>query len=391
MGSIGTLALSILIFISGWHILRRLPLSTAMREWFYIFLSMGAISLYTKENSLKVFAIYAIALIINFFALKYTPRYGWLSAWVKFLPIGYLVAYKIVVPYNGFALLGVSYLCLRLLRFNVDYKNEIFGQPPLSRYLGFCFFYPSFIVGPINKFSEFDSQSKLDLDVIYTSLFRIVVGLGKYFVLGLIISRLNFTNLWSDGRLHGGFDFLVSSIAYFLYLYCNFSGFVDIMLGTARLCGVVLPENFDNPFSSRNIKEFWNRWHMTLSVLARDMIFTPLSKFLVRIFGPSHLNWSIAISILCTFLLVGIWHGNGLNFVLFGAWHGVGLALNHGYTVVLKKRLGKKLRDYEKNRWITSVAIFSNFIFVSLSMFFFENNWSEMKVILNNLARFYAL
>lgn len=391
MVSIGTLVLSILIFISGWHIVRRLPLSVTVREWLYIILSMGVISIYTKENSLKLLVIYIVALVFNFFALKYTPRYGWFTAAVRILPIVYLITYKVMVPYNGIALLGVSYLCLRLLRFNVDYKNEIFGRPTLSCYLGFCFFYPSFIVGPINKFSEFDDHSKLDRNVVYAALFRIVVGLGKYFVLGLIVSRLDFTNLWSDGRLHGVFDFLISSIAYLLFLYCNFSGFVDIMLGTARLCGVVLPENFASPFSSRNIKEFWNRWHITLSVLARDMVFTPLSKFLVRVFGPSSLNWSIAISILCTFLLVGVWHGNGLNFVLFGAWHGLGLALNHGYTVVLKKRLGKKLRDYEKNPWITSLAVASNFIFVSLGMFFFENNWSQIKAILNNLVRFYAL
>ncbi len=391
MVTIGNLILSISAFVIGWRLLGYFRVQKSTDDWLKIILSLGVLSLYTKEQSVLLFTVYVIGLSVNFLALKLTPRFGFLSTCVKFLPLLYLVIYKVEVPHNGIALLGVSYLCLRLLRFNVDYKNEIFISPSLSQYFKFSFFYPTFIVGPINKFSEFSEESSLDAKTIYDSCLRILVGVGKYFVLGLILSRLDFTNLWNDGRLHGVFDFFISCTAYFLYLYCNFSGFIDIMMGTARLCGVALPENFNSPFSSRNIKEFWNRWHITLSSLARDIIFTPLSKFLVRLLGPKFLDWVISISILSTFLLVGVWHGNGYNYVIFGVWHGVGLALNHWYTVILKKRLGKKLRDYEQNRWIKMMAISSNFVFVSIGMFFFENNWAEIKIILDNVVRFYAI
>ena len=100
-------------------------------------------------------------------------------------------------------------------------------------------------------------------------------------------------------------------VFYYLYLYCNFSGYCDMAIGAAGLIGIPVAENFNNPFAARNVKDFWNRWHITLSSYMRDVVFAPLSKNLVRAMGPAYANHAIALTITVVFLLVGVWHGVG--------------------------------------------------------------------------------
>ena len=115
-----------------------------------------------------------------------------------------------------------------------------------------------------------------------------------------------------------------------------------MVIGVSGLLGIEVAENFDQPFTSRNFQEFWTRWHITLSTWIRDLVFTPLSKALMRKFGPKSANHVIAVSILISFLIVGIWHGSELNFLVFGALQGAGLVTVHYYTVWLKKKLGRR-------------------------------------------------
>ena len=154
----------------------------------------------------------------------------------------------------------------------------------------------------------------------------------------------------------------------------------------AALIGIPVPENFDNPFAARNVKDFWNRWHITLSVWMRDVVFSPLSKFLVGKFGIKLANHAIALTITVVFLLVGIWHGVGWNYVAFGAAHALGVVTNHYYTIFLKKRLGRdRFKAYNENRWIQAAAVMLTFCYVAASLCLFANTFSEMKQIFLSL------
>ena len=157
-------------------------------------------------------------------------------------------------------------------------------------------------------------------------------------------------------------------------------------IGVSGLLGIEVAENFDRPFLARNLQEFWTHWHMTLSTWIRDLLFTPMTKSMMRRFGPRSANHVIAASIFISFLVVGIWHGTGLNFLIFGALQGIGIATVHYYTVWLKKRLGRdRFATYRRNSVIRSLATAVTFIYFSLTLFIFANTWKEILAIKANL------
>ncbi len=207
---------------------------------------------------------------------------------------------------------------------------------------------------------------------------RIVIGLAKYIYFGSLLGPLSYGGLLRDGHPHRPVDVVIAVVAFYLYLYCNFSGYCDMAGGAAALAGRAVDEKCDNPFMARNVRDFWNRWHITLSVYLRDVVFTPISTALVRRWGPRAANHSIAIAIASVFLLMGAWHGIAWNYVLFGASHAVAVVANHYYTVALKKRLGKKrFEAYNAHRGIRAVAIATTFVYVAGSLFLFANTMTQ--------------
>lgn len=157
-------------------------------------------------------------------------------------------------------------------------------------------------------------------------------------------------------------------------------------IGAAGLMGIPVAENFNNPFAARNVRDFWNRWHITLSVYMRDVVFSPLSKFLVRLFGFARANHAIAVAIVVVFLLVGIWHGVGWNFAAYGAVHALGVVVNHYYTIGLKIWLGRDgFKAYNVNPWIRAGAISLTFCYCAASLLFFANTLAEIQGIFASL------
>jgi D-alanyl-lipoteichoic acid acyltransferase DltB (MBOAT superfamily) len=258
-------------------------------------------------------------------------------------------------------------------------------MPSIWEYLSFAFFVPTLSSGPINPYSKFIGSIRApdrSKTPVSRSLLRIVVGLTKYLFLGSLIVQFTYAGLLRDGHPHAVIDLIIAVPAYTIYLYCNFSGFCDMAIGVSGLLGIEVAENFDRPFMARNFQEFWTRWHITLSTWIRDLVFTPLSKSLIRRFGPKSANHMIAASILVSFLIVGIWHGKGMNFLMFGALQGIGLVTVHYYTAWLKRRLGRDgFAAYRKNKFIRAVATVMTFTYFSFTLFFFANTWEQMHMI----------
>jgi D-alanyl-lipoteichoic acid acyltransferase DltB (MBOAT superfamily) len=290
-----------------------------------------------------------------------------------------------IAPY----LVGISYLAFRCSRLTLEVRNGLVEKPGFWSYVGFCFFLPTMSVGPINTYQNYRRGFGPDrpLMPIARCLLRILVGSVKYLYLGTLLSQLSFPELLLDDHYHRWIDLPIAAIFYYLFLYCNFSGFCDMAIGGAGLVGIPVPENFDSPFIARNVKDFWNRWHITLSVYMRDIVFSPVSKFLAHRMGMKNIDHAIALTILFVFLLVGVWHGVGWNYAAFGLFHGIGVAGNHYYTIALKNRLGRDgMRAYNASPGIRAIAIVLTFLYVSASMFFFANTphqmteiWTELK------------
>jgi membrane protein involved in D-alanine export len=233
-------------------------------------------------------------------------------------------------------------------------------------------------VGPINPYSVFrDSLHKPDRGAtpVGRSVLRMIVGVTKYLFLASLMEQLSYSGLLFDTHPHPWIDLPVAAVAFYLYLYLNFTGYCDMAIGTAGLLGIRVIENFDSPFEARNPQDFWNRWHISLSLYMRDMVFSPLSKALIRKFGPASTPHAIALASFTVFLLIGGWHGLAWNFLIFGALQGAGVVACHYYTIWLKKRLGKQgYAAYGKDWRFRWAGIAGTFVFAAAALFFFANS-----------------
>jgi len=282
--------------------------------------------------------------------------------------------------------LGVSYLAFRCSRMMVDVRNGA-PWPTFVQFIGFAFFFPVMSVGPIHRWTDHREalQNRTHFS-IGLCLQRIVIGLTKAIFLAGWVGQLAYSQMFFDGHLHTPVDLVISAVAYYLYLYLNFSGYCDVAIGLAGLAGVPVPENFKHPLSARNLKEFWNRWHITLSEWMRDLVFSPLAKNLVTRVGPKYAQHAIAGIILLVFVLIGIWHGRGWTFLVYGLLHGLGVVANHYYTLALKKHLSREqYLSYMGNRWIEAAGILMTFGYAAGTLFFFANTPQQISTILHSL------
>lgn len=277
---------------------------------------------------------------------------------------------------------GLSYVSFRLSLLAMEVRNSLIPCPTLRAYCTYAFFVPTLSVGPISPYREFaDCARELRFSKLQ-SLQRIVVGLTKYLVFSSILGQFTYAGLILDGHSHSPIDLIISAVAYYFFLYCNFSGYCDMAVGFSGLLGVRVRENFNSPFLARNIKDFWNRWHITLSEFMRDLIFTPLCQALARRWGASSVRHAIPISAMTVFILIGLWHGFEWHFLVMGVMHGVGVVVNHYYSGWLKQRLSREgLGRYNRSLLIRVFSISTTFTYVTASLFFFANDATAIRAI----------
>ena len=337
------------------------------------------------------FGVYLVLITGLFLTVKWFSEKN--GAWIAFFaPLVALVFFRYLPcemneksAFGIPGLVGISYLAFRCSSLVLEVRNGAAQKPNFFEYLNFAFFLPTMTVGPINTYANYRrgfAQEPYDVPV-GRALLRILVGAVKYLFLGGLCNQLTYSGWLRDGQSHPWIDLPVAMLFYYLYLYLNFSGFCDMAIGSAALIGIPVPENFEKPFGARNVKEFWNRWHITLSFWMRDFVFVPLSKSLVGRMGIQRANHAIALTITVVFLLVGIWHGVGWNFTAYGAIHAFGVVTNHYYTIFLKKRLGRdRFKAYNENPWIHAVAVGVTFCYCGASLIFFANTFPQLKSIL---------
>ncbi len=402
----GLLAILVPAYIlAGRFTIRRLK-GTA-RDAVFGILNLAALYSFFFYGHPKRFCIYVMLVCGMYLALRLFGSRTGAWPWLAFsAPILLLVFIRYLLPVSGdlivalgggeggfaaatgFQLLGISYLAFRSSHLVLEVRNEIIPMPGFWRYLGFCFFAPTLSVGPINPYSNharaFGGEAITPELPAGRSLMRILIGLVKFQFLGNYFNQLSYDGLLMDDHYHHLIDLPIACVFYYIYLYCNFSGYCDAAIGVAGLMGVPVAENFNNPLASRNVKDFWNRWHITLSTYMRDVVFSPLSKWLGRTLGPSNINHAIALTITVIFLLIGVWHGLGWNYAAFGAVHALAVVANHYYTVWLKRVLGREgFKKYNANHWIHGLAVVMTFAYVAASLMLFANRFSEIRDLLS--------
>ena len=181
---------------------------------------------------------------------------------------------------------------------------------------------------------------------------------------------VNFVDrVFDNPLLYSGFENLFAVFGYAMQIYCDFSGYSDIAIGMALLIGVQIPANFNLPYKSLSIKEFWQRWHISLSFWFRDYLFLPIAYSVARKLGNKKLftikaeSWSYNIGMIFTMFLCGLWHGPSWTFIFWGSLHGIGISAER----VIKTKLKFKANKYSK-----SAGAVITFLFICFCWIFFR-------------------
>ncbi|HJU41916.1 MAG TPA: MBOAT family O-acyltransferase [Vicinamibacterales bacterium] len=286
------------------------------------------------------YALYAgmfIVLIVVLTAAVLLARRRW-QAWLAGVAIvASLAAFKIVeaewLPrFTGPAAvlipLGLSYLSFELLHVVIERRRGRLGDVSAANLLAFVFFAPCRVAGPIRRYPEFVAEIERaapSADDFYRGLLRVLVGLAKKFVvadtLSLTVAELEAVRTQSHAW--------IVVLAYGFQLLFDFSAYSDLAIGFSRMLGIRVPENFNYPYLAVNIRDFWNRWHISLSHWVRDYVFVPMGRRLFATGLRPYPAVIAAVSYLVTFLIVGAWHGLTATFLLWGLYHGVLLSVHH--------------------------------------------------------------
>jgi len=234
--------------------------------------------------------------------------------------------------------IGISFFTFQLISYLVDRMR---GQAPIYPFRPFALFvllYPHLIAGPIVRHNELVPQFALNprregmWQRIGIGLTIFTVGFGKKVLLadplGAVVDPL-----FADARLHAlNLGQAWSAVLAFSFqLFLDFSAYTEMAIGSALIFGLILPENFRRPYVATNIRDFWRRWHISLSNFLRDYLYIPLG-------GSRRGPWRYVLATMVTMGLCGLWHGAGWTFVVWGLWHGLGLALCHAW-----QRLGRPM------------------------------------------------
>lgn len=317
-------------------------------------------------------ALYVITIFVQYLLLYWAERPAKRGHWLPILfPAALLVYCKLA---HGMAIFGISYLSFRLSYMAVEVRDKVLPRPSLGEYIAFAFFPLLLAVGPITSATTFlatlHAPSRA-ITPLSRSCLRVVAGLVKFNIFAMLLFTLTPQVLLFDGYRHGRLDLVIGGIAYYGYLFCNFSGYTDIVIGLSGILGIAIDENFDRPYFARNLQDFWRRWHITLARYFRDVVYYPLLKILAKRLGRSHYDTATLVAILVTFVLTGLWHGISRSFFFYGLLHAVGLMAHYVYSSQLRMRLGPRMAAYNENVYIRVVATLLTFSYVCMTFLYF--------------------
>jgi alginate O-acetyltransferase complex protein AlgI len=233
--------------------------------------------------------------------------------------------------HNAFLPLGISFFTFEFLHYAVDRYKGRTEEGTVGEYMAFILFFPTMVAGPIKRYQDFLPKLRdISLDWVLDwqrGITRILAGLVKKFaVADVLTAYTNHLNVVDIARANRGV-LPLWILAYGIKIYADFSAYSDIAIGSARLFGIKVPENFDWPYLQTDISDFWRHWHISLSTWLVDYVFIPLGGSRVKV-------QRIYANLLVTMLVSGIWHGAGVNFVVWGLLHGIMLAVHRWWRRV---------------------------------------------------------
>ena len=344
--------------------------------WSYKFLLLFLLLIlfnYTLSNSLigyqesKRFFYIILSILINLSLLIHFKYYNFLVENINQIFSLSFNFKNIVLP------LGISFIIFQQISYLINSLNFT-KKKNFTDFLFFSMFFPQIIAGPILIFSDVDQQLKknfpsLRIENIWKGFQIFFLGIfKKVFIadnLEPLVSKVFDQNLTAE---IGSIDTTLGLLAYGLQLYFDFSAYSDMAIGLALIFGISLPINFNSPYKSQSISEFWGRWHITLNRFLENLIFLPLSLKFKRFFSENKFsNLKIIIySTLITFLVSGIWHGAGWTFILWGFYHGIFVSIHRIYSL---RNINTKNNNPSKGKIFFNILLTNFIVFLSWVLF----------------------
>lgn len=369
---------------------------------YLIFLFASAISAFVCAKLIqtkKSKAYLVLAVVINIgilFVLKYT---GFFFEIINSLSGAGLKYVRFLLP------LGISFYTFMVISYVVDvYRGDIEAEGNFLKFLLFVSYFPQITEGPINRFSHtapmLYAEHDFDFDRCKNAGYRILLGLFKKVVIagrfGVYVDRV-FDNI--NG--YGGLTLLVAVVFYAIQIYADFSGCMDMVMGISALFGVDMDENFDKPFFSKSVAEFWRRWHITLGTWVKDYIYNPVFKSSfcrnVKSFvkktplKKKATNIIAAIALMCVWLFTGTWHGAAMHYVLYGVYYGVIIIFSLFMSNVYKTWHKKLLINWNSKGYHVFEMIRTLLIVTVGFLIFRANNMGEVFYVLKTVFTKFSL
>ncbi len=337
---------------------------------------------YVKKQR-KILVLNALILLGMLIVLKYSKFFG-----TNINSLFGLMNLPIQIPIPHFIMpIGISFYTLQAISYIIDvYKEKIKADKNIGRLALFISFFPQIMEGPICRYEETANSlfegKKTSYKNLTFGIQRILFGLMKKTI---IVDRVNplILEIFNNYSNYDGGIMAVGMVLYTLQLYMDFSGVMDIVIGTAEIFGVKMPENFRQPFFSKTIAEFWTRWHITLGAWFRDYIYYPVCltdkckkltawgrKKIGNYYGPLLAS---SIALFCVWICNGLWHGSAWSYIFFGMYHFVLILLGRIIEPLVKK-INTKLHIDNKKLWYRLIQIIRTTILVFIGELFFRAN-----------------
>ncbi|MGX7073104.1 D-alanyl-lipoteichoic acid biosynthesis protein DltB [Falseniella ignava] len=351
-----------------------------------------------KPNQLYALAFYVVwQLLLVFLYKTYRKKRDskWIFYLVSLLSLMPIIFVKVEPAINGtqslLGFLGISYLTFRSVGIIIELRDGVIKDFTLWEFLRFLLFMPTFSSGPIDRFKRFNEnyqttpEKKELMDMLEESVKFIMWGFLYKFILAHALGETLLPPLKNLALQNGrpvNLYTLTVMYTFGLELFFDFAGYSMFALAISNLMGIRSPINFNRPFLSRDLKEFWNRWHMSLSFWFRDFVFMRMVMVMTRKKLFKNRNVTSSVAYILNMLIMGFWHGVTWYYIAYGLFHGLGLVINDAW-LRKKKSLNKERKKAGKaplpeNRWIQLFGMVVTFHVVMFSFLIFSGFLNEL-------------
>lgn len=300
---------------------------------------------------------------------KYKKRYIlWIMILLSLLPL-ILVKWGNILIHRNVGFLGVSYLTFKVIQMLIEIHDGLITEVKILEFVYFLLFFPTISSGPIDRSRRFneDIHKKLSsreyIGLLREGIWKLFLGIAYKFIFATLIYSYWMSKIPKEHTIINALNYMYG---YSFYLFFDFAGYSLMAVGTSYILGVKTPDNFNMPFISKDIKEFWNRWHMSLSFWFRDFIYTrfvmaALKNKWFKKYTASYIGYAI------TMITMGIWHGNEIYYIIYGAYHGILIIITDYF-----QRKSSMYKKYKKNKLWNTLSTVVTFNIVCFGFLIFS-------------------